>query len=129
MENVVRFQYEPLSKDNNRRSIRLLQLLPSSTSEPIKCRIVNVDLYDNPDYEALSYCWGDAANPIRIYSGNEYIEVTRNLHDALVHLRDVENPRTLWIDAICINQRDSQERSQQVGIMRQIYKQSRKTLV
>lgn len=129
MENAVRFRYEPLSKDNNRRPTRLLQLLPSSTSEPIQCSIVNVNLYDNPDYEALSYCWGDAANPIRIHSGKEYIDITRNLHDALVNLRDAENPRTLWIDAICINQCDLQERSQQVGIMKQIYEQSKKTLV
>ena len=125
----MRFRYEPLSKDNNKRSTRLVQLLPGSTGEPIQCSIMNVNLYDNPDYEALSYCWGDAANPIRVYSGKEYIDVTRNLHDALVKLRDAENSRTLWIDAICIDQCDLQERSQQVGIMKQIYKQSKKTLV
>ncbi|KAH8647031.1 heterokaryon incompatibility protein-domain-containing protein [Tricladium varicosporioides] len=90
---------------------------------------MNVNLYDNPDHEALSYCWGDAANPIRIHSGKESIDITRNLHDALVKLRDAENSRTLRIDAICIAQCDLQERSRQVGIMMQIYKQSKKDLV
>lgn len=129
MENVTRFRYELLSEDNNKSPTRLLQLLPGSIDEPIECSIVNVNLYNNPDYEALSYCWGDAANPIRIHIGKEYLDVTRNLHDALVRLRDVENSRTLWIDAICIDQWNVVERSQQVGIMRQIYKQSKKTLV
>lgn len=127
MEMVVQFRYEPLSKDNNKKPTRLLQLLPGSTSGPIQCSVVNVNLCDNPYYEALSYCWGEAANPIRIHSGKEHIDVTRNLHDALLDLRDVENSRTLWIDAIRINQCDLQERSQQVGIMRQIYKQSKKS--
>lgn len=129
MEDAVRYQYPPFAKDNNEGSTRLLQLLPGATGEPIKGSIVNVNLYDNPGYEALSYCWGDAANTIRIYIGKEYIDVTRNLHDALVKLRDKEDPRTLWIDAICINQYNVSERSQQVGIMGQIYKQAKKTLV
>jgi hypothetical protein len=130
MENAVRFRYEPLPKDNNKRSsTRLLQLLPGSKEEPIKCGVVNINLYDKPDYEALSYCWGNPANTIRIHSGKEYIEVTRNLHDALVQLRNEDNSRILWVDAICINQDDHGERSQQVGIMRQIYKQAKKTLV
>lgn len=73
------------------------------------------------DFEALSYCWGNAANFLRIYIGKEYIDVTQNLHDALLKLRDKEKARTLWIDAICINQQDLSERSQQVTIMRQIY--------
>lgn len=129
MEDAVRYQYPPLAKDNNDGSTRLLQLLPGATGEPIKGSIVNVNLCDNPGYEALSYCWGDTANTIRIYIGKEYIDVTRNLHDALVKLRDKGDPRTLWIDTICINQYNVLERSQQVGIMGQIYKQAKKTLV
>jgi hypothetical protein len=129
MEDSVRYQYQPFAKDNNEGSTRLLQLLPGATGEPIKGSIVNVNLCDNPGYEALSYCWGDAVNTIRIYIGKQYIDVTRNLHDALVKLRDKEDSRTLWIDAICIDQCNVSERSQQVGIMRQIYKQAKKTLV
>lgn len=130
MDNVTRFRYEPLSKDNDEtRSIRLLHLRPGSPGEPVKCSIVHQNLRDKPDFEALSYCWGDAANPLRIYIGKDYINVTQNLHDALLKLRDEENTRTLWIDAICINQDDLAERSQQVTIMKQIYQQARKTVV
>ena len=88
-----------------------------------------VRVVDSIHCRPLSYCCGDAANSIRVHSGKGYIDVTRNRHDALIRLRDVEKSRTLWIDAICINQCDLQERSQQVGIMRQIYKRSKKTLV
>jgi hypothetical protein len=95
MEDAVRYQYQPFAKDNNDRLTRLLQLLPGETGEPIKGSIVNVNLCDNPGYEALSYCWGDAVNTIRIYIGRQYIDVTRNLHDALVELRDKEDSRTL----------------------------------
>ncbi|KAB5526422.1 heterokaryon incompatibility protein-domain-containing protein [Coniochaeta sp. 2T2.1] len=130
MENAVRFRYEPLPVNNNeRRSTRLLQLLPGLADEPINCSIANVNLCDNPGYEALSYCWGNTANTIRISCDKEFLDVTHNLHDALVTLRDKDKPRTLWIDAICIDQENLFERSQQVGSMRDIYKQSKKTLV
>jgi hypothetical protein len=130
MENATRFRYEPLDKDNDEtRSIRLLHLQPGSPGEPVNCSLVHQNLYDKPDFEALSYCWGDAANPVRINIGEEYIDVTRNLHDALLKLRDKENSRTLWIDAICINQDDLAERSQQVTIMKQIYQEARRTVV
>ncbi|KAH7308420.1 heterokaryon incompatibility protein-domain-containing protein [Stachybotrys elegans] len=127
---MLRFQYEPLPAGNSERvSIRLLQLLPGSAEEPIKCSIIVVNLYDDPAYEALSYYWGDTASSIPIQSGEELINVTSNLHDALVNLRLKDKLRVLWVDAVCINQADLLERSQQVGIMKQIYIQSRKTLI
>lgn len=130
MENATRFRYEQLPKDNDEtRSIRLLHLRPGSPGEPVNCSIVHQNLCDKPDFEALSYCWGDTANPLRIYVGKDYIDVTQNLYDALLKLRDKENTRTLWIDAICINQDDLAERSQQVTIMKQIYQEARKTVV
>ncbi|KAL7898336.1 heterokaryon incompatibility domain-containing protein [Trichoderma sp. TUCIM 5745] len=130
MENATRFRYQQLPKDNDEtRSIRLLHLRPGSPGEPVNCSIVHQNLCDKPDFEALSYCWGDAANPLRIYVGRHYIDVTQNLHDALLKLRDKKKTKTLWIDAICINQDDLAERSQQVTIMKQIYQEARKTVV
>jgi len=52
-------------------------------------------------YDALSYVWGNQSDPIAIHCGEGVIEVTKNLHIALLHLRDKINPQVLWIDAIC----------------------------
>lgn len=50
------------------------------------------------------------------------IPVTRNLASALQYLRLEDKPRVFWIDAICVNQEDLQERSHQVQRMANIYK-------
>lgn len=52
-----------------------------------------------------------------------------NLRTALLNLRDLQNSRILWIDAICINQEDLDERSVQVAIMGDIYRQARRTVI
>lgn len=37
--------------------------------------------------------------------------------------------RTLWIDALCINQKDNHEKSQQVRMMYQLYKQASRVVI
>ena len=49
------------------------------------------------------------------------ISVVHSLYIALKHLRYPSGPRTLWTDALCINQDDLQERHEQVGQMRMVY--------
>ena len=49
------------------------------------------------------------------------LAVASNLYAALVRLRSDRHPRTMWIDALCINQGDLQERTEQVSMMRDIY--------
>jgi len=51
----------------------------------------------------------------------EEFQVTSNLEAALRHLRYRHQPRFLWVDAICINQSDPQERASQVLLMEFIY--------
>ena len=57
------------------------------------------------------------------------IEVTTNLFFALYFLRLEHEPRTMWIDAICIGQDDLDERSSQVQLMREIYRGCRRAVV
>ncbi|UZP36922.1 hypothetical protein NXS19_004738 [Fusarium pseudograminearum] len=52
------------------------------------------------------------------------MQIASNLHQALLHLRHPRRARVLWIDALCINQDDSNERGQQVQLMRDIYAQA-----
>ena len=82
-----------------------------------------------PKFEALSYAWGSIENPesliVRDHSTNGSVEteipITKNLATALRHLRYPEDSRALWIDAVCINQQDFDERNKQVPRMRHIY--------
>ncbi|PVH76472.1 heterokaryon incompatibility, partial [Cadophora sp. DSE1049] len=72
-------------------------------------------------YESLSYCWGDGGVKVPISLDGLRFEVTTNLHAALQRLRMYARTRRIWIDAICVNQRNIDERNEQVRLMRQIY--------
>ena len=118
------YQYLPLNEDLN--EIRTLTLQPGNFSADIYISIQKVVLTtDNPPiYEALSYAWGSTEDPIDLrigLSGNETLAVTQNLAVALPYLRYEDKARTLWIDAICINQQDLGERSSQVKRMADIF--------
>ncbi|CZR49862.1 uncharacterized protein FPRO_16069 [Fusarium proliferatum ET1] len=119
--------YKPLSSSS---SFRLLELLPSSNrTDPLVGRLVDSDITFQPDYEALSYVWGDMT-PVRyINLGDQDMSITPNLHSALIHLRSPDTVRTLWVDALCINQSVHGERNQQVRIMGDIYKSARQVVV
>ncbi|KLP01271.1 heterokaryon incompatibility protein het-6 [Fusarium fujikuroi] len=119
--------YQPLSSSS---SFRLLELFPSSNrTDPLVGRLVDSDITFQPDYEALSYVWGDTT-PVRyINLGDQDISITPNLHSALIHLRSPNTIRKLWVDALCINQSVHGERNQQVRIMGDIYKSASQVVV
>ncbi|KAF5595264.1 heterokaryon incompatibility 6 OR allele [Fusarium subglutinans] len=81
------------------------------------------------DFIALSYVWGhpklsEGQPPYSITVNGCPFEVTPNLYHALVQLSQgyrVRQGFKLWVDAICINQSDNDERGQQVARMRDIY--------
>jgi hypothetical protein len=90
-----------------------------------------------PHFEAVSYTWGHLSNAVDVEvvdvesptGHTSTIQVGSNLYEALVHLRHPESGRTLWIDALCINQGDLIERSQQVNEMRNIYKFASRVII
>ncbi|KAH0436495.1 ankyrin repeat and sam domain containing protein 6 [Colletotrichum camelliae] len=84
-----------------------------------------------PEYEAISYTWGDAFDklPITLGSDEAQIMVTQNCHVALQNLRLQASDRLLWIDALCINQDDDSERTDQVRIMGRVYAASYQVLI
>lgn len=109
----------PDASDN----LRLLIVHAGGMSEPIRCTLRIVSLHNKPSYDALSYIWGDSATTKPIEVDGFKIRITTNLEQALRHLRDVKNDLTLWVDAVYINQSDSSEKSQQVALVGQIYRQ------
>lgn len=131
MSEATKYHYERL-KDTD--SIRLLRLLPAESSrEDISISLANARLDQAPDYEALSYTWatadGDASLSCSITCDGHRIVVTKNCEAALRYLRGTGTERTLWIDAICINQADLPERHHQVSIMDKIYRSATRVLI
>ena len=115
------FAYRPL--DVEKREIRLVILAPASSFEDdIHCTLQHVSLDEDPQYEALSYTWGDENVTDEIFLNSQSFQVTTNLVSFLRHLRLASQPRTLWADAIAINQRDMKERGHQVAYMGEVYK-------
>ena len=76
------------------------------------------------DYMAISYVWGHGPRERSITLDGEPFSVRANLFDLLLHLRRTQRIRQgfkAWIDALCINQDDLEERVRQVARMRDIY--------
>ena len=128
------YVYQPLADGY----IRLVELFSDTVDAPLQCRIFPCCLMDTPlvPFEALSYVWGPQEPLYDLLCGDVKPRVLRvgpNLRDALLHLRFHPsintNPRVLWIDRICINQDDIEERASQVQLMHAIYRRCRQALV
>jgi hypothetical protein len=120
--------------ETSKSEIRLLLLHPAQdmTSE-IQCTLSKVSLDANPRYFALSYVWGDPKVTHNILVNGCQIQVTFNLASFLHQWRDSCKGSTqldipLWIDALCINQGNDDERSSQVALMGSIYRKALKVL-
>ncbi|KAH7420175.1 heterokaryon incompatibility protein-domain-containing protein [Cadophora sp. MPI-SDFR-AT-0126] len=128
--------YTPLSRSE---SVRVLLLHPSENhSSPLLCDLLLDDRDEmllDPDskrrYEAVSYTWGDPifSHEIICHDGTARLAITPNVDSLLRYMRKKKDSRRLWIDAICLNQADNDEKRIQVGLMGDIYRQARKVHV
>ncbi|KAI8185176.1 hypothetical protein K4K51_011964 [Colletotrichum sp. SAR 10_75] len=134
--------YNKLPEIQGQHWIRLLRLHPGAGQEPISCDFSEYCLEDAPPYRALSYAWvnehyvwneelDDSTKVAQrfIICDNLKILVGANLHLALHRLRGPYQPRFIWVDAICINQEDPQERTQQVLHMKDVYRRSAEVVI
>jgi hypothetical protein len=125
------YQYQPLKSPD---VVRLMTLLPGEFSSEIRICLERKQFTEQPvpKFEALSYAWGSIVDPVNIFvgeTGYDTLFVTQNLAEALPYLRYREKPRVLWIDAICVNQQDLEERSSQVNRMADIYSKVTRVVV
>jgi hypothetical protein len=124
------YKYAPLQHPD---SIRLLVLMPGEMDSPIQTYLAEHRLQENPPYEAVSYTWaneeGDCSLSSQIRCDDARLWVTKNCELALRYLRETDSELTLWVDAICINQKDVDERGHQVGIMRDVYSKAVQVLI
>jgi hypothetical protein len=122
----VEYTYAPLSDDSN--EIRLLLISSKEIARQsgykgqILCRLNQYNINDAPEYNALSYTWGDTNDRRHIWINDTVMSVTKNLYDFLTTIQHETKICVFWIDAVCINQADDLEKSYQVAMMHQIYK-------
>ena len=125
----VAFEYEPL--DSSRHQIRILSLKAGVGKARLECDIDSITLADESfaeEYEALSYCWGDPTSVSSIFVGAA-ITISSNLCQILHNLRKETAVRKLWIDAICINQADEDEKASHVRRMNRVYRAATNVLI
>ncbi|KAF2105436.1 heterokaryon incompatibility protein-domain-containing protein, partial [Lophiotrema nucula] len=100
--------------------IRVLTLAAGKADDDIHCTLQTTPL-STARYEALSYVWGYSRSTRLIHVQEKETQVTENLEAALRDLRYDDQPRLLWVDALCINQSDGEEKGHQVRMMGNIY--------
>ncbi|KAI1081355.1 heterokaryon incompatibility protein [Whalleya microplaca] len=128
-----KFQYASLN--SKPRTFRAIQLLPSAPPrfpdfhERLRVKIVEVSVDDVGSYDALSYVWGNVgrrpASRLVIVEtpegGEAELRIYASLEVALLSLVRQSHARPLFVDQICINQRDEAEKKAQVQLMGEIY--------
>lgn len=120
------FQYDSLDSGH----IRLLRLKRRS----LLSGVINTELVSLPfqqadfQFEALSYAWGDPEPQRPILVNGHRFDVGPNLH-SMLHARSMMfRERLVWVDAICINQNDNDEKSVQITLMKGIYQKAKRTV-
>jgi hypothetical protein len=90
---------------------------------PIVGTVKVVSLDDKPQYEAISYAWGDPSDRLPVWLNGRAVAVPASLCGALQRLRlwNEREERALWADAVCINQQDVEERGEQIRIMDRLF--------
>lgn len=126
------YDYRPLLFDESRSYIRVLYVASASRLEdPVEgnFRLVNLGAQAQPEFSALSYVWGASESPLPILCGSHVILAQANAILALRHLRQKLGSFTIWVDSICINQHDIQEKENQISLMGQVYLKAKNVYV
>lgn len=89
--------------------IRILTLNPGRWDDRLVGSLEFADLNHDPDFEAISYTWGDPLRCREMLVDGKVFPLTKSLRDTLRAVRHVKRPRRVWVDQICINQRSTEE--------------------
>ena len=122
--------YQPLNSTGYQ--IRLLDLKAGQDNDEIVCTLRHVDLVDKPDYCALSYYWGApvAASALKsITVDGTIVNIRPAVHSFLSSLVSHLQTLTVWLDVICIDQENNEERQSQVSLMSTIFGSARNVYV
>ncbi|KAK3722218.1 hypothetical protein LTR37_002651 [Vermiconidia calcicola] len=96
---------------------------------PLEGTLKECPLSDLPLYDAVSYRWGKEPNSAALLCDGAHVPITPTVAGILQRLRSTQCTRRLWIDAICIDQEMKTERTDQVKLMHQLYRQAARTII
>ncbi|EFQ30787.1 heterokaryon incompatibility protein [Colletotrichum graminicola M1.001] len=120
-----RYVYEPLAKGQ----FRLMHLLAGAADDDVvRVRLVVEAVDAAPAYHAVSYVWGDPGRTAGILCEGAEIRVTTNLLGALRRWRLADEDVVLWADAVCIDQRNTLEKTHQIALMADVYSRAASVL-
>lgn len=119
------FNYSPLPENH----IRLVRI--ESTEEPPICELYDAPFNDDLRFRAISYAWGSDKLTHRIKCNDMIMAVTQSVADMFssTAISDLCIDMPLWVDAVCINQRDDDEKAAQVRMMASLYSQAEEVIV
>ncbi|KAH8592030.1 heterokaryon incompatibility protein-domain-containing protein [Bisporella sp. PMI_857] len=106
----------------------------SSDSGPMECTMHRIWLNDKekpiPEFVAMSYTWGKPPTRTKpIIIDGATLLITESLDTMLRHVQSDTDMLTLWIDQLCIDQDNIEEKNLQVPLMEEIYPAAVKTIV
>lgn len=132
----MEYEYSPL--DTAKQELRLLVLEPTTPStHELRFQVQHTSLHDSqlPSYNAISYRWGQLSELSTIFLDGRPVQVPLTAADALRGAHNAAPPidrhdsAIYWIDVVCINQNNLDEKSSQVALMGEIYRRAGRTLV
>lgn len=131
LDQFAREDYPYKKLNEKKKEIRVLDIASGSPGDMVECTLRTVSLKKKhpPPYETISYCWGSQGAFSTLKLNGHLTEVPSSSVAAIRCMRSPYQTRTLWIDAICINQQDKEEKSKQVTMMLSIYRLGRHNLV
>ncbi|KAH6894671.1 heterokaryon incompatibility protein-domain-containing protein [Thelonectria olida] len=115
--------------DPTKNEIRVLVVKPGKPGAPLVGTLVKAGIGGELHFHALSYTWGDPSNPRYMMLNGHEVPITKNLAKALDDLRQSKGYLVIWVDALCINQKDNVEKSHQVRRMKDIYQSAMDVLI
>ncbi|KAF1962475.1 hypothetical protein CC80DRAFT_462608, partial [Byssothecium circinans] len=125
--------YRPL--DRAKKEVRLIRLVdgypPPEATWMLEMKYASLKSEEVSQASSLSYVWGKYDNNAKYVSINGILlQITANLHSAIACIAGQDGLRQswYWIDAICINQEDVEERGFQVRLMKELYSRAGRTI-
>ncbi|KAK3384882.1 heterokaryon incompatibility protein-domain-containing protein [Podospora didyma] len=114
------------------KPIRFLRLLKAKERrDGIQCELFRTVLRSDQGlpYEAVSYTWEDGRPPVEITVNGDEIRVTRIVYEALVNLRQEDRDRMMWIDRICTDPTDLDEKAHQLNQLKLVYEYAENVVI
>lgn len=127
IDSYRKFQYSALGPNE----IRLLSPTDSDDGHSWTIQTVNLSA-PLLEFDALSYTWGSQKETHPIVCNGQVLHVHHNLHSALPFLAQRKRGMSsgmIWVDAVCINQTDEEEKLVQIKLMNTLYRRSKQVYV